>query len=64
MINPLEDDSRWTVMSSRFEMPEFITDAYKQMFREWFASLPEDSPARALAQHLPMAPGWELDTTE
>lgn len=34
--NPLDDNSRWSTMSSRYEMPQIIVDEYRKMMREHF----------------------------
>lgn len=58
--NPLDDDTPWTFMGSRFETPDIIKDSMKQLMRDWINSLPDDDLTKILAQSLPMAPGWEL----
>lgn len=62
MTNPLEDESRWTVMGSRFEMPKFLKDEIDRMMEEFIESLPVDHPARLLYYMLPKSPfGWDND---
>jgi hypothetical protein len=61
MTNPLEDESRWTLMGSRFETPDFIREAMNRMMAEFIESLPVDDPARQLWNVLPKAPGWGGD---
>lgn len=58
--DPLEDDSRWAILSSRFETADFIRDEMRRMMREFVESLPVDSPARLLWAVLPEAPGWSI----
>ncbi|MCV7255315.1 hypothetical protein H7J86_24430 [Mycobacterium hackensackense] len=59
MTNSFDDGSRWVVLGSRVETPAFLVEAQREMFREFYDSLPEDSSARALWDSLPKPPGWE-----
>jgi hypothetical protein len=61
MANPLDDDSRWTVIGYRFDTPDFIRDGMRCMMRDFVNSLPVDDPARLLWAVLPQAPGWGID---
>lgn len=58
--DPFNDDSRWTVMSARFETPDIIRDAMRRMMRDHVNSLPVDDLARLLWAVLPEAPGWSI----
>lgn len=49
MINPINDDSRWTVLSARFETPPFIVDSMKTLLREAYG----DELADALEATIP-----------
>jgi hypothetical protein len=33
MINPLEDDSRWTLRGARFDTPSFLVEEMRKLFR-------------------------------
>jgi hypothetical protein len=59
MSNPLEDDSRWTVLSSRFATDGPLHKMFNEMFEEWAESLPVDDPARLLHYMLPKPPGYD-----
>lgn len=61
MINPLDDDSRWTFVGSRFDTPDFIRNGMRGIMRDYVNSLPIDDPARLLWTALPQAPGWSID---
>ncbi|WP_179475354.1 hypothetical protein [Mycolicibacterium vinylchloridicum] len=56
MTNPFDDTSRWTVMASRFETPQFLLEAMDNLMEEFIASLPEDSPALEFWRSLPKPP--------
>ena len=56
MTNPLEDDSRWTILSSRFETDSLAKQMLDEMMEEWVESLPVDDPARLLYHMLPKPP--------
>lgn len=43
MTNPLDDTSRWTLMSPRYETPSFIAESMKQMFREAYGDEAADA---------------------
>ena len=60
MSDPFDDDSRWTILSSRFETPDIIRDEMRRMMRDFVNSLPVDDPARLLWAALPEAPGWSI----
>lgn len=60
MSNPFEDESRWTVLSARFDTPDFIRDEMRRMMRDFVNSLPVDDPARLLWAVLPEPPGWSI----
>jgi hypothetical protein len=53
--NPLEDDSRWALLGSRFETDGPLRQMVDEMFEEWVESLPPDNPARLLYYMLPKA---------
>lgn len=55
-MSPFDDDSRWTLMSSRFETPQFIRDGLDAMMADFVASLPPDDPAATLWRLLPKYP--------
>ncbi len=56
----LNDDSRWTLLGSRFETPDFIRDEMRRMMRAFVNSLPVDDTARLLWAVLPAPPGWGI----
>ncbi len=56
----VDDDSRWALMSSRFETPDFIRDEMRCMMRDFVNSLPVDSSARLMWAVLPEPPGWGI----
>lgn len=60
MTDPFTDDSRWTMLGSRFEpvTPDSIP-GYREMMRDFFASLPPE--VQAFWRTVPMAPGWEIE---
>jgi hypothetical protein len=51
-----EDESRWMVMSSRFETDGLVKQMLDEMMEEWVESLPPDNPARLLYYMLPKPP--------
>jgi hypothetical protein len=61
MSNPFEDDSRWTLMGSRFDNSD-LHQMFNEMFEEWVESLPVDDPARLLHYMLPKPPGYNYGT--
>ena len=58
--DPLADESRWTLLSQRFDTPDFIRDGMRRMMRDFVNSLPVDDPVRLLWAVLPEAPGWSI----
>jgi hypothetical protein len=60
MESPLEDESRWTLLSARFDTPDFIRGEMRRLMRDFVNSLPVDDPARLLWAILPEAPGWSI----
>jgi len=58
--NPFDDGSRWTLLSARFDTPDFIRNEMRRMMRDHVNSLPVDDPARLLWAVLPEAPGWSI----
>ena len=60
MSELFDDDSRWTLVGSRFETPTFIRDEMRRMMRDFVNSLPVDDPARLLWATLPEPPGWSI----
>jgi hypothetical protein len=60
MSNPFDDNSQWTLLSQRFETPDFVRDEMRRMMRDFVNSLPVDDPARLLWAVLPEAPGWSI----
>lgn len=56
MNAPFDDTTRWSLLGSRFETPQFITDEIDRMFEEWIESLPIDDPTRLLWYTLPKPP--------
>tara|TARA_B100001989_G_scaffold136926_1_gene96999 strand:+ start:615 stop:830 length:216 start_codon:yes stop_codon:yes gene_type:complete len=66
MTNTFDDTSRWTIFASRFDTPQILREAMDEMFDEFIASLPEDSPALALYHLLPKPPesGAEVPSTK
>lgn len=59
-LNPLDDDSPWTLMGARFQTDDFVRDEMRRMMRDFVNSLPVDDPARLLWAILPEAPGWSI----
>lgn len=47
--NPLDDTSRWTVIASRFDTPQFLIDEFRKMFRDAYG----DALADALEATVP-----------
>lgn len=43
MINPLDDQSHWTLMGARTEIPQDIIDEFRTMFREAFGDKVTDA---------------------
>lgn len=60
LANPFDDDSRFALLTQRFETPDFIRDELRGMMRDLVNSLPVDDPARLLWAVLPEAPGWSI----
>ena len=60
MSDPFDDDSRWTILSARFDTPDSIRDGMRSLMRDFVDSLPVDDPARLLWAVLPQAPGWGI----
>lgn len=54
--DPLEDDSRWVMLNSRFDTDTPMHRWFDEMFEDWVQSLPADSPARLLHDALPKPP--------
>lgn len=50
--DPLEDESRWTILSSRFETDGLLRQMFDEMFEDWVRSLPAGSSARLLWEEL------------
>jgi hypothetical protein len=36
MTNPLDDNSRWTIIGPRFETPKSMVDEFRQLIRELY----------------------------
>jgi hypothetical protein len=49
MANPLDDTSRWTIISSRVQTPQFLIDGMRQMFRDCYG----DEVADAMESIIP-----------
>ena len=55
-VNLVEDHSRWTMLSSRFDTDGPVHQMFNEMFEEWIESLPLDSEVRLLYSMLPKPP--------